>query len=78
MDNLQEGWVRLQKNPERVVCLDGCNWDGWLFMRHPDGHLVSLRKLKYWEIMQAEDQRDEGIIIDGGHNAVSKSVARYG
>ena len=73
MKDLDVGWVRLQINPERVACLDGGQWHGWLFMRHPDGQLVSRQKLKGWEIMQAEDQRDEGIVLDGGHNVISRS-----
>lgn len=73
MNELKNGWVRLQINPERVACLDGSEWNGWLFMRHPDGQLVSCKKLEDWEMMQAEDQRDESIVLDGGHTAVSLS-----
>lgn len=68
MEDLREGFVRVQVNPERVACVDGGEWHGWLFMRHPDGQLVSIQKLKAWEIMQVEDQRDQGIVLDGGHN----------
>jgi hypothetical protein len=73
MKELRENFVRVQVNPERVVCLDNGDFHGWLFFRHPNGQLVTERKLKDWEIMQAEDQRDSGIVIDGGHNVISKS-----
>jgi len=73
MKELKDGWVRVQVNPERVACLDGSEWHGWLFMRHPDGQLVSCQELKNWEIMQVEDQRDNNIVIDGGHNTISLS-----
>lgn len=73
MKEIKDGWVRLQINPEYVACLDGGEWHGWLFKRHPDGQLVSFKKLEEWEIMQAEDQRDYNIVINGGHNLISRS-----
>ena len=45
-----------------AACINGSQWHGWLFVKHPDGKWVSQRKLSNWEIMQAEDQRDEGIV----------------
>lgn len=75
---MKEGYFKLQDNPERVVCLDGSGWNGWLFERHPDGQLVSCQKLEAWEIMQAEDQIDSGIVLDGGHNIISASGVRCG
>lgn len=78
MEELKEGWARLQVNPEYVACLDNSEWHGWVFKRHSDGQLVSYYKLQPWEIMQAEDQRDEGIVLDGGHNVESKSGIRFG
>ncbi len=73
MQELKTGWVRVQVNPERVACIDNGEWHGWLFMRHPDGQLVSCQKLENWEIMQVEDQRDSDIVLDGGHNVISHS-----
>ena len=61
---LESGYFRLQINPEIVVCLDGSDVHGWIFYRHPDGQLVTKRKLADWELMQAEDQRDENIVIN--------------
>lgn len=59
------GFVLLQtKNGKPVysACLDGGRFHGWLMWKHPDGQWVSKRKLEAWEIMQAEDQRDYGIV----------------
>ena len=78
MTKLPDNYVRLQNNPERVACLDGSKWHGWLFSRHPDGQLVSIRKLEDWEVMQAEDQQEYGIVLDGGHNVETKSGYRFG
>jgi len=61
---LPNGMTLLQRNPDIAVQLDGGEWHGWLFNKHPDGKYVSQRKLEGWEIMQAEDQRDEGIVIE--------------
>lgn len=68
------GLTLVQRNPDYAVQLDNRHaFYGWLFYRHPDGQFVSKRKLEDWEIMQAEDQRDGDIIIDGDHNVTSKS-----
>lgn len=59
------GFVLLQTEngkPVYSACLDGGRFHGWLMWKHPDGQWVSKRKLKAWEIMQAEDQRDYGIV----------------
>ena len=63
---LGEGLVLVQVNPDYAVDLSGGKTSGWLFYKHPDGQWVTRRKLEGWEVMQAEDQRDDGIIIDGG------------
>jgi len=75
MENeMGNGFILVQHSPDYAVQLDrNSAWFGWLFYRHPDGQLVSKRELESWEIMQAEGQRDENIIIDGGHNVMSKS-----
>jgi hypothetical protein len=67
MDNkLKNGLVLLQSNPNIAICLDeNSEYYGWLFYQHPDGQYVTMRKLKSWELMQAEDQIDEGLILDG-------------
>lgn len=59
------GFVLLQTRegkPVYAACLDGGRFNGWLMWKHPDGQWVSKRKLENWEIMQAEDQRDSGIV----------------
>ena len=59
------GFVLLQTRngkPVYSACLDGGRFHGWLMWKHPDGQWVSKRKLEAWEIMQAEDQRDYGIV----------------
>lgn len=64
-DDLPPGFVPLQREKGRLVyaaCLDGGRFNGWLMWKHPDGQWVSKRKLVDWEIMQAEDQRDYGIV----------------
>lgn len=62
---LPNGLILLQSKPDCAVDLSGGKWHGWLFTRHPDGQFVSYRKLTDWEIMQAEDQRDLGIVQHG-------------
>jgi len=61
---LPSGYGLLQVDPVVAVCFDQGDYHGWLFQQHPDGHLVSYRKLKEWEKMQAEDQIDLGIVIN--------------
>ena len=68
MKKLEDNYFRLQINPEVVVCLDGSDVHGWIFYRHADGQLVTNRKLADWEIVQAEDQRDENTVINGDEN----------
>lgn len=60
---LPNGLTLLQKNPDFAVNLTGGKNHGWLYSKHPDGQWVTNRKLAPWEIMQAEDQRDNGIVI---------------
>lgn len=62
-NNLPNGMTLLQSNPDYAVDLQGGRFHGWLFSRHPDGQWVTARKLSDWEIMQAEDQRDQNIVI---------------
>jgi len=60
------GLTLVNRNPDKAVDLRAdSKFSGWLFFRHPDGHWVTERKLESWEIMQAEDQRDEGIVVEG-------------
>lgn len=59
------GFVLLQRHdgkPLYAACLDGGRFHGWLMSKHHDGHWVSQRKLESWEVMQAEDQRDDSIV----------------
>jgi hypothetical protein len=62
---IENGLILLQISPNKAVDLSGGRLHGWLFYQHPDGQYVTERKLEGWEIMQAEDQRDSGIVIDG-------------
>jgi hypothetical protein len=62
---LENGLILLQHSPNKAVDLSGGRFHGWLFYQHPDGQYVTERKLENCEIMQAEDQRDYGIVIDG-------------
>jgi hypothetical protein len=64
-NHLPNGLVLLQQNPDCAVDLNGGRYHGWLFIKGPDGQWVTQRKLADWEIMQAEDQRDEGIVLHG-------------
>ena len=57
--------IIVQRNPDKAVDLSGGRFHGWLFYRHPDGQFVSERKLEPWEIMQAEDQRDDDVVLEG-------------
>lgn len=66
---LPAGFILVQKNPSKAVCLDGGRFHGWLMWKHPDGQWVSECKLKSWEIMQAEDQQHYGIVIDAAMQA---------
>ena len=59
LKELPFGYGLLQVDPVVAVCFDQGDYHGWLFQQHPDGHLVSYRKLEEWEKMQAEDQIDE-------------------
>lgn len=77
-DKLKPNWVRVQVNPERVVCLDGGKWHGWLFSRHPDGQLVSCKKLNIGEIILAGAQLNSGKVCDGRHNVFCGSAGRCG
>lgn len=68
MDNqLPNGMTLLQRHPDIAVDLRGKDWHGWLFKKHPDGQWVSMRKLEGWEVMQAEDQRDEGLVLHSSY-----------
>ena len=64
-NTLDNGLVLLQQNPDCAVDLSGGKAHGWLFVRGPDGQWVTHRKLAEWEVMQAEDNRDQGIVIHG-------------
>jgi len=64
MSRVPEGFVLVQAYPDKAVDLSGGPLHGWLFFRHADGQFVSERKLSDWELMQVEDQRDDGIVID--------------
>jgi hypothetical protein len=45
------------------ICLDGSNWHGWLFAKHPDGQWVSLCKIAHIDALQTKNSGMwEGII----------------
>ncbi|PTU70812.1 hypothetical protein [Chromobacterium haemolyticum] len=48
-----DGFVLVQRSPDKAVCLDGGRFHGWLMYRHPDGQFVSERKLQPWEVKEA-------------------------
>ena len=63
----ESGLVLVQRNPYRAVDVYGVSRaKHWLYYKHPDGQWVTLRKCEPWEIMQAEDQDSEDIVLDGG------------
>lgn len=65
-NELENGLTLVQQTREYAVDLNTLSgWYGWLFVRGADGLWVSSRKLAGWEIMQAEDQRDAGIVQHG-------------
>ena len=62
-NELPNGLTLLQRNPDFAVNLKGGEWHGWLYHRGANEQWVSQRKLAAWEIMQAEDQREDGHVI---------------
>ena len=62
---MNNGLTLVQQNPDCAVDLRQGKTHGWLYVRGADGQWVTCRKLDGWEIMQAEDQRDNGIIQQG-------------
>ncbi len=61
---LSNGLILLQESPPRAVRLgSGPDW-GWLHAQ-TKFDWKPIRMLEPWEIMQAEDQRDRGIILSG-------------
>lgn len=62
-NKLPNGMTLLQKNPDFAVDLTGGKWHGWLFSKGGDNQWVSNRKLAEWEVMQAEDQAEDGLVI---------------
>ncbi len=59
----KEGYIIVQRNPTFVVDL---NYESatknWL-LKEINNQFLPIRRLESWEIMQAEDQRDYGIIL---------------
>lgn len=60
------GFTLVQENPDMAVDFRFGPGQHWLYKRTPqkDGWLP-IRQLEPWEVMQAEDQRDDGIILQG-------------
>lgn len=55
----------LQIKPEFATNLYGGNGFHWLFTPDSDGVWQPVRKLDRYEVIQAEDQSMDGIVIDG-------------
>jgi hypothetical protein len=64
-NHLPNGLILLQETPNCAVDLSGDENHGWLYYQAPGAEWVKYRKLLDWEIMQAEDQRDECIVLQG-------------
>ena len=63
---LPNGLTLLQQNPDCAARLDPSATDhGWLYIRHPDGHWVTLRKLSNAEIETAWDQAADMAVLQG-------------
>lgn len=61
----KEGYIIVQRNPTFVVDLNyDSNTKNWL-LKEINNQFFPIRRLESWEIMQAEDQRDLGIILNG-------------
>lgn len=59
----KEGYIIVQRNPTFVVDLNyDSNTKNWL-LKEINNQFFPIRRLESWEIMQAEDQRDYGIIL---------------
>ena len=61
---LPNGLILLQVNPHFAVSLGAGGSYGFLYRKN-NNNWVTDRKLANWEIMQAEDQRDCGHVING-------------
>jgi hypothetical protein len=67
MKEVPDNMVLLQRTngkASHAACVDGSEWHGFLFTKHPDGNWVSTQKLTDREITQVEDQRDSGSVIE--------------
>ena len=63
---LPNGLTLLQVNPDCAAQLDAAARDyGWLYVRYPDGHWVTLRKLSEAEIETANDQAADMVVLHG-------------
>ena len=65
---LPDDFVLLQVNPDIAANLWGKDERSrhWLYARSGENHLWKpFRKMDRWDIRQAEDQYDEGIVING-------------
>ena len=66
MIELNNGLTLLQKNPDCAARLDpGAKDHGWLYLKHPDGQWVTLRKLSDAEIEAAYDQSADMVVLQG-------------
>jgi hypothetical protein len=65
LPKLPDNFTTLQINPDYATNLYGGNGLHWLYAPDNDGVWHPVRKLDRYEVIQAEDQRDLDIIIDG-------------
>lgn len=63
---LPNGLTLLQVNPDCAAQLDPLHESfGWLYIRHPDGQWITLRKLSALEIETAHDQSADMKVMHG-------------
>lgn len=62
---LPDNFTMLQINPDYATNLYGGNGFHWLFTPDADGVWRPVRKLDRYEVIQAEDQEIDKIVIDG-------------
>jgi hypothetical protein len=71
-NQLNNGLTLLQVNPDVAAKLCGSEHHSWLFTKESEeAPWLPLRKMNSLEVMQAEDQRDYGIVLNGDHQAIN-------
>ena len=66
MIELNNGLTLLQQNPDCAARLNpGAKDHGWMYVKHPNGQWVTLRKLSDAEIEVAYDQAADMVVLQG-------------